>query len=171
MKLKINFSADRQFGEPLVKILIDDYLTLYEGPVMDEHEFHCDIIDGTHELKIIHYGKTKHDHIVDTNGSIIVDKHIEIKNIDIDDITLESELLLGKFYPVYMHKKESDPIYISPNLYLGHNGAWILDFKTPAGNWLIDVRNSGPRLAGTIFRTNSELVNIAKDFFKDLPDV
>jgi hypothetical protein len=171
LKLKINFESEQIFGDPLVKILIDDYLTLYDGPAIDEHEFHCDIPDGKHELKIVHYGKTKHDHTIDSTGALILDKHVEIKNIEIDDIILESELWSGKFYPVYLHKKELDPVYISPNLYLGHNGAWILDFETPAGVWLIGLGRPGPELAGTIFRTNSDLVEVAKDFFRDLPDV
>lgn len=171
MKLRITFDVERRLGDPQLKIIIDDYLTLIDGPAQDEYEFNCDIEDGMHELKIVHYGKTKHDHGYDDTGKLSIDKHVEIKSIEIDDIELEAELWSGKFYPVYLHKKDTDPVYISPNLYLGHNGTWMLEFATPAANWLIDLRKPGPKLAGTIFKTNSELVDIAKNFFKDLPDV
>ena len=62
MKLKIQFDVERRLGDPQLKILVDDYLTLYDGSALDEYEFNCDIEDGMHELKILHYGKTKHDH-------------------------------------------------------------------------------------------------------------
>jgi len=171
LKLQINFDVERRLGDPNIKIIVDDYLTLADGPAKDEYKFDCDIEDGMHELKIVHYGKTKHDHGYDVTGLLSIDKHVEIKSIEIDDIKLEAELWNGKFYPVYMDKKDSDPLFISPNLYLGHNGVWILEFASPAAGWLIDIRKPGPKLAGTIFKTNSDLVEIAKDFFKDLPDV
>lgn len=171
MKLKIQFDVERRLGDPQLKILVDDYLTLYDGSAQDEYEFNCDIEDGMHELKILHYGKTKHDHGYDETGRLSIDKHVEIKIIELDDVLLEKELWGGKFYPVYLHKKDSDPVFISPNLYLGHNGVWIIEFATPTTDWLINLRRPGPKLAGTIFKTNSELVSIAKDFFKDLPDV
>lgn len=172
MKLKIKLDVERRLGDPLVKIIVDDYLTLSDGIAQNEYNFDCDIEDGIHELKIVHYGKTKHDHAYDDLGKkVSVDKHVEITAIEIDDIALEAELWSGKFYPVYLNRKDIDPLFISPNLYLGHNGTWMLEFATPAGNWLIDLRKPGPKLDGTIFRTNDNLVAIAKDFFKDLPDV
>lgn len=170
MILDLKFAVERTLGDPLIRIVIDDYLVLHEGPAEEEFHFDFHIDNGSHVLKIIHYGKSKHDHILD-NGNIVVDKHVEIKEIKMDQVALKEELWEGKFYPVYMHRAEDEPIFITPNLYLGHNGTWTLDFASPAAQWLIAKRKSGPRLEGTIFKTNKEILEESKNFFKDLPDV
>lgn len=171
MKLEIDFFVERRLGSPKVKIIIDDYITLYNGNAKENFEFNIDLNDGEHDLKIIHYGKEAHHHKLDQNGNIIVDRHIEIKRIAFDDVSLEHELWDGKFFPVYMHRAENEPYYICPNLYLGHNGTWKYEFLTPALAWLINSRRQGPKLDNTIFQTNASILEEAKDFFKDLPDV
>lgn len=170
MILDLKFAVERTLGDPLIRIVIDDYLVLHEGLAEEEFHFDFHIDNGSHVLKIIHYGKSKHDHIVE-DGNIVVDKHIEIKEIKMDHVELKQELWEGKFYPVYMHRADNEPVFISPNLYLGHNGTWALDFASPAAQWLIAKRKSGPRLEGTIFKTNKEILEESKNFFKDLPDV
>lgn len=171
MRLEIDLDVERRLGDPMIKIVIDDYLTLYDGVAQNYYDFDIDLIDGGHDLTIVHYGKLPEHHVLDSQGDIIIDRHVEIKNIKLDKILLESELWNGKFFPVYMHKHDNEPYFICPNLYLGHNGAWKLEFATPAVTWLIETRKPGPKLAGTIFKTNSETLEIAKNFFKDLPDV
>ena len=171
MKLNIDFTVERQLGDPMIKIVIDDYLTLYDGIAQEHYEFDIDLIDGGHDLTIIHYGKLPEHHVYNKDGSVDIDRHVEIKSIKLDHVMLESELWSGKFFPVYMHKTNDEPYFICPNLYLGHNGAWKLEFATPAAAWLIDLRHPGPKLAGTIFKTNSDTLTMAKNFFKDLPDV
>ena len=121
--------------------------------------------------KITHYKKTVNDHVLDEQENISIDKHIEIKRIVMDHVALESELWSGRFFPVYMHKSNNEPYFIQPNLYLGHNGTWQLEFITPATTWLINLRQPGPDLTNTIFQTNQEMLDQAKNFFKDLPDV
>jgi hypothetical protein len=158
--------VERCLGDPMIKIIIDDYLTLADGPAQDTYSFDIDIPDESHTLKIIHYGKTIQDA---TNNN--VDKHVEISAIRMDQVQLEAELWAGKFFPVYLHKADHEPYYISPNLYLGHNGTWSLDFATPAITWLINIRQPGPQLGNTIFKTNQQILNVAKEFFKGLPDV
>ena len=88
-----------------------------------------------------------------------------------DNVELQRELWSARFFPVYMHKADDEPYYISPNLYLGHNGSWIMDFSTPALRWLIDLRQHGPKLDGTIFKTNRQVLQEMKKAFMDLPDV
>lgn len=171
MKLDITLAVERRLGDPLLKIIVDDYLTLADGPALEEYHFDLHIPDEPHSLKIIHHGKTVEDHQLDSNGNIEIDKHVEIKSILMDDIALERELWDGKFFPVYLHKADTEPYFICPNLYLGHNGTWQLEFITPAANWLIAGRKHGPKLEGTIFKTNQEILKSAKAFFKDLPDV
>lgn len=171
MKLEIDFFVECRLGNPEVKIIIDDYITLYNGIAQENFEFEIDLPNGGHDLKIIHYGKKPHHHILDANGTITVDRHIEIKRIAFEQVNLERELWDGKFFPVYMHKTKDEPYYICPNLYLGHNGTWKYEFSTPVLPWLIASRNQGPQLDNTIFQTNASILEEAKNFFKDLPDV
>ena len=81
MLLSINFSVGRELGDPLIKILIDDYLVLYEGVALDTFSREFDMPDGEHELKIVHYGKSDRDHLYNLDGSIRVDKFVHINNI------------------------------------------------------------------------------------------
>jgi len=171
LRLEIDLNVERRLGNPMIKIVVDDYLTLDDGPAQDYYDFDVDLVDGGHDLTVIHYGKSPEHHVHDPYGNIVIDRHVEIKGIKLDCIKLESELWNGKFFPVYMHKAEHEPYFICPNLYLGHNGAWKFEFATPAAAWLIDLRKPGPKLAGTIFKTNSDTLEVAKNFFKDLPDV
>lgn len=162
---------ERRLGCPQVKIIIDDYITLYNGDAQDLFEFEVDLPNGGHELKIIHYGKQVDHHVIDSSGGIIIDRHVEIQRIAFDQVDLARELWDGKFYPVYMHKADDEPYCICPNLYLGHNGTWKYEFVTPVLPWLIACRKQGPKLDNTIFQTNDSILKQAKDFFKDLPDV
>lgn len=171
MKLQIDFSVERRLGDPLIKIIVDDYLTLADGAAQDHYEFDCNIPNDTHELKIIHYGKRARDHEYNDQGQVTVDKHVEIKGIVMDGIRLERELWDGRFFPVYLHRADHEPVSICPNLYLGHNGTWMLEFSTPAALWLIEQRQHGPKLNNTIFKSNKQVLDSAKDFFGNLPDV
>jgi hypothetical protein len=171
LKLSLTFDVERRLGDPQIKITIDDYMLLYDGVAQNSMEFDVPLDDGNHELKITHHSKTVHDHVLNTDGSIAIDKHVEITGICLDDAPLNNELWLGKFFPVYMHKADNEPYSISPNLYLGHNGTWVLEFATPALKWLIDIRRPGPQLANTIFKTNHQVLTEMKAIFENLPDV
>lgn len=171
MKLVVDFFVERRLGNPTIKIIIDDYITLYDGVAQENYEFNIDLPDGGHDLKIIHYGKKPQHHAHDENGNLVIDRHVEIKNIILDEVSLERELWDGKFFPVYMHKSDNEPYFISPNLYLGHNGTWKLEFVSPVIPWLISTRKTGPKLENTIFQTNAGLLASAKKFFTNLPDI
>ena len=171
MKIQLDFAVERRLGDPRIKITIDDYMLLYDGVAQDSLEFDVPLDDGNHELKITHHGKTVHDHVLNSDGSIAIDKHVEIVGIHLDHTPLTGELWLGKFFPVYMHKANNEPYSICPNLYLGHNGTWVLEFATPALKWLIDTRRPGPQLSNTIFKTNHQVLQEIKTVFENLPDV
>jgi len=125
LKIQLDFAVERRLGDPRIKITIDDYMLLYDGVAQDSLEFDVPLDDGNHELKITHHGKTVHDHVLNSDGSIAIDKHVEIVGIHLDHTPLTGELWLGKFFPVYMHKANNEPYSICPNLYLGHNGTWV----------------------------------------------
>jgi len=171
LKIQLSFFVERRLGDPLIKITIDDYMLVYDGVAQESLEFNVPLDDGNHELKITHHGKTVHDHVLNLDSSIAIDKHVEIVGIHLDDTSLTNELWLGKFFPVYMHKADNEPYSICPNLYLGHNGTWVLEFATPALKWLIDIRRQGPQLDNTIFKTNRRVLQEIKTVFENLPDV
>lgn len=170
MKLDVAFEIEKRLGDPLVKISIDDYQTLYAGPAQEQNHFDCLVTPGPHVLKITHYGKKLNDHAYDDAGNLIIDKHIEIKRILLDDIELHNELWDGEFFPRYW-SHDSGPKSIKPNLYLGYNGTWQMEFVAPAAAWIIQRRQPGPKLEKTIFKSNQEILDTAKNFFADLPDV
>ena len=181
MHLVIDFEVGDQLGTPMIKILLDDYVVLYEGPAVEQFDREFDIDSGEHELKIVHFGKTDEDHLYNPDGSIAVDKYVYIKSITVDQVKLlESELHTGQFWPVYSLSYVADrvdsgqelPSFISPNLYLGHNGTWRYTFFYPFLDWIIECRQQHkPNLNGTIFKTSASLLQEAKEFFKDLPEI
>ena len=171
MKLEIDLFVEDRLGTPKVKIIIDDYIALYEGDACEHYEFDIDLPHGGHDLKLVHYGKKPQHHKYDSYGNVVIDRHVEIKRIAFDNVDLDKELWDGKFFPVYMHKTDTDLYCISPNLYLGHNGTWKYEFITPILPWLIATRKHGPIIEKTIFQTNASILVEAKNFFKELPDV
>ena len=180
MILEIKFEIGDKLGPPLIKIMIDDYLVLYEGPAVSEFYREFDISRGEHELKIVHYGKTDNDHLYHSDGTIAVDKYVMIQSIKIDDIYLtDSELQHGEFWPVYsldyvntMISQGKDlPGSITPNLYLGHNGTWKWCFIQPFVDWIIQQRKPGPKLDNTIFRTSADILAEAKEFFNQVKEI
>ena len=171
MKINIVLNVEKRLGDPLVKITIDDYMLLYEGAACEQFEFDVSLQDGHHEIKITHYGKTIHHHQLDHNGKILIDRHVEISSIALDEVVLRDELWTGRFFPVYMHKADHEPYFICPNLYLGHNGTWVMEFDTPAIQWIIDRRKPGQNLDNTIFKSGHDVLLRMKSKFADFPDV
>lgn len=170
MKLEIAFEVERRLGEPRLKISIDDYQTLADGPAQDSYAFDFLVNPGPHVLRIQHYGKQPENHVYNEHGQVLIDQHVMIQGISMDDVKLEEELWQGRFFPAYW-PHDSGPVSICPNLYLGYNGTWLLDFAAPAVSWLVQNRQRQPNLKNTIFKTNDEVLQQAKDFFSDLPDV
>jgi hypothetical protein len=180
MKLCINFEIGDALGRPGCKIVIDDYLVLHEGNALPRFEREFEISSGQHELKIVHFGKTDQDHVYNIDGSIGIDKYIQIDSITIDSVRLnDSELQEGQFWPVYSDsymqtlksKEKIPPLFICPNLYLGHNGTWKWDFHYPFVDWIIAKRRPGLNLDNTIFRSSAATLQRAKDFFSQVKDI
>jgi hypothetical protein len=180
MKLEIDLILGKELGAPLIKCLLNESIVVYDGPAATQFSWQIDIVPGEYELIIVHYGKTANDHVISPSGEILVDKFVQIDQISVDEITLtDEELWRGKFYPLYNADYVMDqadlgntlPYYISPNLYLGHNGAWKWEFCYPFIPWIITQRRQGPQLEGTIFQTSHDVLQQAKDFFSSAPDI
>jgi hypothetical protein len=133
MNIKLQFKVERRLGDPTITVIIDDNMPSYTGVCPDQLELNVPVISGCHELRIQHYGKKTTDHVYDSSGKVIIDKHVEIKSIVLDEVELVEELWDGEFYPVYDQDYLKDcisanikvPYSLRPNLYLGHNGTWI----------------------------------------------
>jgi len=104
---------------------------------------------------------------------------VQIRRIlfDSTDLDQREECALtrkGEFFPEYEESYRQDnlrrgytlPDSISPNHYLGHNGAWRLKFQTPALLWIIKQQNPhGIHLEDTVFSTSRSVTDDVKKFF------
>jgi hypothetical protein len=180
MNIRLQFKAERRLGDPLISIIVDDNMPSYSGPCQDEFNLTVPVIPGSHELRIVHYGKTAEDHVYGDDGSVIVDKHVEIVAVWFDDVALTAELWDGEFYPVYNQDYLDDclaqgidvPYSLKPNLYLGHNGTWSLKFDYPSTDWLVKIRNDKMlKVSDPDFLTREQDLKIAKEFFETAPDL
>jgi len=180
MNIKLEFKVERAFGDPLIKIMVDDTMCSFEGKCPDELTFDIPMTIGSHALRITHYGKIDSDQTLDVNNNILVDKHVEISKIWLDNIELKEELWEGEFFPVYnpdyvkdLKAKGIDLSYsIQPNLYLGHNGMWQLWFKYPVASWLIEKRHDKiARQLDPDFQSREDELNKVKLFFDSAPEL
>lgn len=181
MQIQIDLRSERRLGIPCVRCIIDEGAPFFDGPCQDTITADINLAPGFHELVIVHYNKQEQDHVLDDQGRIVVDKHVEIMNIRIDDIDfLVDELREAHFYPVYSDNYVRDcqtagvilPPSISPNLYLGHNGTWKLPFHTPFIQWIIHRRkNLAIQLDNTIFQSDVELLAESKAWFQSQPEI
>jgi hypothetical protein len=181
MQIKIKFHRECRLGIPHVRCIIDEGAPFFDGPCEDVVSADIHITPGFHELVIGHYNKQDQDHVLDSQGRIIIDKHVEILGIEIDGIELRiEELREAHFYPLYNQYYVQDcknngitlPPSISPNLYLGHNGTWKFPFHTPFLDWIIHRRkNLSIQLDNTIFQSDVELLAESKAWFQSQPEI
>jgi hypothetical protein len=180
MNIKLQFNVERRLGDPTIKILIDEHMASFQGPCPDFLDLDLPVAPGEHELRIVHYGKKPQDHVYDEQGQVIVDRHVEIQSVVFDDVELVEELWSGEFFPVYDPDYQKDmqqqgtelPYFISPNLYLGHNGTWKLKFMYPAIDWVIQQRRSRQnKPVSHTFQTSEQAVIQARKFFDEVADL
>jgi hypothetical protein len=80
------------------------------------------------------------------------------------------------YNPVYYQQQLAQghqlPPSITPNLYLGHNGIWKLNFHTPFVEYIIQKRkNLAMNLDNTIFQSDIELLHQTKAWIQAQPDI
>ena len=181
MNIEIFLHCETRLGLPQIRCTIDEGAPFFDGAAQEHISASVGVAPGFHELVISHYNKQDQDHVLDAAGNIMIDKHVEILGIGIDDIAFSiDELRQAYFYPVY------NPVYyqqqlslgntlspgISPNLYLGHNGIWKLNFHTPFVEYIIQKRkNLALNLDNTIFQSDIELLRQTKAWLQAQPDI
>ena len=180
MNIKLQFKVERRLGDPKIKVLLDEHMASYNGACPDFLNLDLPLSPGEHELRIIHYGKQAQDHVWDDSGKVVIDRHVEIESVSFDNVDLKEELWSGEFFPVYDPDYVSDmekqgitlPYFITPNLYLGHNGTWKFKFVYPALDWLISLRRSRQnKPVNHTFKSTEEAVIQTRNFFDNVPDL
>jgi hypothetical protein len=181
MDIKILLRCESRLGAPSIRCTVDEGAPFFDGDAVEQITATIGTAPGFHELVISHYNKQDHDHQLDEYGNILIDKHVEIIGISIDDIAFSiDELREAHFYPVYnpvYYQQQLDqnnrlPPSITPNLYLGHNGIWKLSFHTPFVEYIIQKRkNLALHLDNTIFQSDIELLQQTKAWILAQPDI
>lgn len=137
---------------PTVTIKINDQIH-YHGTVTAPKdqpqtiEFVYDNVQPSAQcLEIMLSGKEDSQTVVE-HGKIIKDQLLGIDQIEIDNIDLESLLLLkGRYYPIYSKawKVEQQllgntlPEYLELVNLMGYNGSWKLEFTVPFHIWYLE---------------------------------
>lgn len=123
-----------------VKITFDKQ-TIYDhvvgsDPALIEHDFSDE--DGVdHELIIELLGKTPQHTVIDTQGNIISDSLLEIKNLALDGIDLTA--VLNKVTQ-YHHDGNGTDLQKQHEFFgsMGCNGQVVLRFSSPVYLWLLE---------------------------------
>jgi len=101
-----------------------------------EHTFD-DMTDIAHALTMTLANKQSHHTVIDTTGSIIQDRVIEITDLKFDDIVLDHKLLQKA---VYEHNFNSTGDLVHEPFYgvMGCNGTVTFEFTSPVYVWLLE---------------------------------
>jgi hypothetical protein len=93
--------------------------------------------DGEHELRVILKNKSVNDTVIDSEGHIISDGCLTVRNFKFDDIEVDQ---LVSEQAVYRHSFNSDQNTIDDKFYwnMGCNGTVSLKFSTPIYIWLLE---------------------------------
>lgn len=96
-----------------------------------------EIPDHTNVLEIIMTGKQSDHTVVDSDGSIIKDRLINISNFSFDEIELE-QLFLD--HAIYVHDFNGTAEKIQDRFFgsMGCNGIVYLEFTSPVYLWLLE---------------------------------
>jgi hypothetical protein len=140
LKLKFNIVPSNPSAPIGAEVWIDQQCVLDQAqctePYTVDHEFD-DTVEQSHVVKIVIKNKTaEHTHI-DTNGTIVSDSTLEIKNFSIDEIDIDQVV---REQATYCHDfngtgaKTTDPFYNT----VGCNGTVTLEFSTPVYLWLLE---------------------------------
>jgi len=135
---------------PKFQVLLDGEL-IESGVVSEKEEddlektisFAKTLFEGEHIISIRLVDKRDHHTPIDSNGNILADQLLNIKQIEIDEIELDYLFYqLGKYHK-QINGNEELPVYEEeplPDSYknLGYNGEWRLKFSVPTYMWFLE---------------------------------
>jgi hypothetical protein len=124
--------------KPVVSYSVADQhrtLTLDE---LTDFEFECNFDSGLQKFILYFNNKTNET----------PDMAVEIVSVSFEGMTLDRFKWAGKYYPVYPEpwaSQQLNPLseYQPSATFLGWNGRWELEFKTPIFLWIHQLENLG----------------------------
>ena len=125
---------------PEVDLLLNQVL-LFSGSVSGTQNFVFDVETDRdlNSLEIVHKNKTNQDTVVNSQGIIVEDRSVELKELSIDGQRVKDTVLYNSPFFVewpenivedYKNCGQEVPKFIKNTLYFGFNGKYIYEFMT-----------------------------------------
>ena len=144
LQFKIALSGTYHDKTPSYSILIDDTV-IKQGQItaasgeLEVIEFTTSIADGDHSIKIRLENKESSDTIKDDAEGIINDMLLNIKDIEIDSISLGQLVWSGEYLIDEPQEYNGTTITkLDHCVNLGWNGTYVLNFSSPFYIWLLE---------------------------------
>jgi len=152
LKFRLELYATMWDKPPHAEILINDE-NHFKGEITgtekkpDVIEFDVTLDEGKeYNIVINRSGKSKGQTVVNSNGDIIKDQLLHIKNIEIDEINIGSLVFEGVYTPKYPEPWATQQRDAGLELQesfknvtqMGHNGTWTFKFESPFYMWLLE---------------------------------
>lgn len=133
--LKVVVKSTECNGWPNLNFYFENQLVEKVKGCSELHSFEVDLQPAESHtfIKLERYGKTDNNCIF-KNEQIIKDQTIEIVRVSVDDIKLPDHLIYQNCYI------EFDGFRHDGSRFLGPNGVWVLNFKTPIITFFLDQK-------------------------------
>lgn len=128
---------------PKIRIYLNDEV-IQDLNIEDEitvFQFKKALEEGKHKLSIeLHskHGQTK----MDKTGEITHDLLVDIKDIEIDDVSLGNLVWTASYFEPDMKYSKKNNMNLEPKIThyatMGYNGKYQLEFETPSYIWLLE---------------------------------
>lgn len=159
-KIFCTFEYDAM-DNPTCRVLVNDNIVHTFTGDGKEESFSFDVVPGSFNLKIMHYGKDmKRD----------INKFIEIKKIFLNDVDLKNLIWDTVQVPELPEWQDSKDFDWRSNLYLGHNGFIEYKLKAPIIDFLLEYHTYGVKTSSNMNSYDMNLLNEMKDYFTKIVD-
>ena len=136
---KCKISTSNPASKLGIEVFVDSNSVYRNEHVAEPVDFSYDIVedDAEHELKIVMFGKTEQDTVIDEQGNIVNDAMLSVKDITVDDIDI-NQLFVEQ--AVYTHDFNGSQEEIQDRFYgdVGCNGTISIKISTPVYLWLLE---------------------------------
>ena len=146
VKIKIELTGKHyQQYIPCPTILVDNHVVRPSDPLIGTQlvEFGLDLPPGDHDLTIVFDNKQYIDYPAEHDMAVIINS-LRFQNLE------EDFRIYGKYYPEYPEPWATEQRQNNFDLpkyqyadYLGWNGRWHLQFRTPIYSWIHKTLNLG----------------------------
>lgn len=146
LSFKIALSGTYWDKRPEYKVLLDGQLIKHDtiqaaSGVNENIEFHSELIEGVHELRISLLNKTHGDTVRDTENPEVFAKDmlLNVADIEIDEISVGPLLWSAEYEFDEPHEVDgalADKMSHCVNM--GWNGTYVFKFESPFYLWLLE---------------------------------